>query len=207
MTAVPVRGRHDACVLNITAGLDRVTDSEAMSAVNAGSIVAFGVLHHRYHRQAHRVAKSICRDDARAQEVAQEAFLSIWKGAMSYDADRAVAPWLMTIVRHRAIDDARRHRPHVAHRASVQWLHRVAAPDSVCEQVIAADDAHELSRGISTAIAALPVEQREAVVLAFYDELTHPEIAARLQLPLGTVKGRIRLAMTRLRGELAHVAR
>jgi RNA polymerase sigma-70 factor (ECF subfamily) len=199
-TTLPVQKRPGACALNVAARLDPVSDTEAMAAVNAGSFAAFGVLHHRYHRQAHRVARSICRDDGRAQEIVQEAFLSVWKGGMSYDRGRSVAPWLMTVVRHRAIDDVRRHRPHAAHRAGEQWLQTVAGPDTVCEQVIAADTACHLL----TALTTLPDEQREVVMLAFYDELTHLEIASRLQVPLGTVKGRIRLAMGRLRGELRH---
>ena len=180
--------------------LSHVADQDAMAAINAGSIAAFGELHRRYHRQAHGLARSICRDDLRAQDIVQEAFLSVWKSKMSYDNARGVGPWLMAIVRHRAIDEPRRHRPHDAHRADERWLQTVASPGGVCEHIIA----HDITHQVSSAMAALPDEQREAVTLAFYDELTHLEIAARLHIPLGTVKGRIRLAMCRLRGDLAH---
>ena len=175
-----------------------MSDEAAMAGVDAGSVAAFGELHHRYHRQAHRVARAICRDDTRAQDVVQEAFLSVWTSRTSFEPGRGVAPWLMTVVRHRAIDDLRRHRPHAANRADEDWLRAVALPECACERVLAGD----VARQLSVAMAVLPDEQREAVTLAFYDELTHPEIAARLQIPLGTVKGRIRLAMCRLRGEL-----
>jgi len=174
--------------------LRQVTVEATMAAINAGSVAAFGELDRRYHRQAHGVARSICRDDSRAQDVVQEAFLSIWKSKMSYDNGRGVAPWLMTIVRHRAIDELRRHRPHAVDRADEHWLRTVASPDGVCERLIGQD----VTRRLGLAMAALPDEQREAVTLAFYDELTHLEIAARLHIPLGTVKGRIRLAMCRI---------
>jgi RNA polymerase sigma-70 factor (ECF subfamily) len=111
-----------------------------------------------------------------------------------------VAPWLLTIVRNRAIDNARREHAHVTRRADEERLHAIAAPDSVAEQVIAED----IARHVMAVLADLPDEQREAIDLAFNSQLTHTEIAARLQLPLGTVKGRIRLGMERLQGELTH---
>jgi RNA polymerase sigma-70 factor (ECF subfamily) len=178
-----------------------VTDEEAMASVQAGSVAAFGLLHDRYRRRADRIARSVCRDDSRAQEAVQDAFMSIWCTRLSYDHRRGVAPWLLTIVRNRAIDTARRERVAARHHAAEAWLHRVAAPGStVAEQVIARDAAQHLC----AVLAELPAEQREAIELSFYDQLTHLEIATLLQLPLGTVKGRIRLGMDRLRGELTH---
>jgi RNA polymerase sigma factor (sigma-70 family) len=126
-------------------GLRHVTDEEAMAGVNAGSVAAFRELHSRYHRQAHRVARAICRDDGRAQEVVQEAFLSVWKSKMSYDNGRGVAPWLLTIVRYRAIDDVRRHRSQAVHRADESWLRTVASPEGLCDRVIAHEDTREVS--------------------------------------------------------------
>lgn len=180
-----------------------MTDDQAMAGIKAGSSVAFGVLHDRYEGRAYRVARSICHDDSRAQEAVQEAFISIWTTARDYQDRRGLAPWLLTVVRNRAIDNTRRNRPHAINRASDVWLSAIPAPDSVAEQVIAGD----LASRLSTVQACLPAEQQEVIRLAFYDQLSHREIAARLHLPLGTVKGRIRLAVERLRGEIADDAR
>ncbi len=172
-----------------------------MAGVKAGSAVAFRVLHDRYRHRAYRVARSVCRDDGRAQEVVQEAFLSIWTTGMQYQDARGVAPWLLTVVRHRAIDSARREQRHTLHRARQECLDEVAAPDSVVGQVVAGDVVHHLS----ILLEVLPAEQREAIELSFFEQLSHREIASRLHLPLGTVKGRIRLGIDRLRGDVSDV--
>ncbi len=179
------------------------TDDEAMAQMQAGSTVAFGVLHDRYRGRAQRIAWALCHDEGRAQEAVQEAFMSIWTTRCSYDERSAVAPWLLTVVRNRAIDNQRRNRAHVSHRADADLLETMTARDDVLEQVIARDVAGDLA----TALVQLPGEQREVITLAFYDQLTHREIAARLDLPLGTVKGRIRLAIGRLRGEVDRAVR
>lgn len=173
-----------------------------MAAVKAGCIVAFDVLYERYRHRAHRVARSVCRDEGRAQEAVQEAFMSIWRTRVSYEERRSVAPWLLTVARNRAIDVARRNQPHAMHRAVEEHLERVAAAGISDEQVVATERAHHLLG----ALAQLPDAQRKVIILAFYAQLTHTEIAERLELPLGTVKGRIRLALQRLRGEVAHAS-
>ena len=173
-----------------------ITDEQAMTGVQEGSVAAFGLLHDRYRRPAYRIARSVCHDDSRAQEAVQEAFMSMWRTRLSYEHGCGVAPWLLTIVRNRAIDTARREHVGVRHRAGEEWLHGIAAPGiGVVEQVIAADVAQHLR----VVLAELPAEQREAIELACYERLTHTEIATRLRLPLGTVKGRIRRGVGRLR--------
>lgn len=179
------------------------TDDEAMVQMQAGSTVAFGVLHERYRGRAQRIARALCHDEGRAQEAVQEAFMSIWSTRCSYDERSAVAPWLLTVVRNRAIDNQRRNRLHLSRRADAELLETMTAHDDVLEQVVARDVAGHLS----TALTQLPREQREVITLAFYDQLTHQEIAARLDLPLGTVKGRIRLGIGRLRGEIDRAIR
>ena len=177
-------------------------DEQLMAAVKAGCVVAFDVLYGRYHHRAHRVARSGCRNEDRAQEAVQEAFLSIWRTRVNYEDRRSVAPWLLTVARNRAIEIARRNQPHTVHRAVEERLERVAAAGIIDEQVVAAERAQHLW----SALAQLSDAQREVIVLAFYAQLTHPEIAERLELPLGTVKGRIRMALQRLRGEVVHVS-
>jgi RNA polymerase sigma-70 factor (ECF subfamily) len=182
------------------ASVDRpaITDDQVMVRVKDGSTAAFEVLYDRYCDRAYRVARSVCRDDGRAQEVVQEAFISIWRSRASYEDRGQVAAWVLTIVRHRAIDTARRHGPHAAHRASEDVLQTARAPDRVAEQV--ADRAQ--ARDLLSVLARLPEAQREVITLAFYGQLTHLEIAEHLNLPLGTVKGRIHLGIEKLRDDI-----
>lgn len=170
-------------------------ESRLMAEVSAGNVGAFGALYDRYCNRAYGVALSICRDDVRAQDAVQEAFLSIWRSRVSYREQRGtVAAWLLTIVRHRAIDLQRQHGRDAIHRASDDQLADRPAHDDVCEQAITRDTAERLQ----AALALLPEAQREVITLAFYGQLTHAEIATRLELPTGTVKGRMRLGLKKL---------
>lgn len=171
-----------------------------MAAVKAGSVAAFNVLYERYCDRVYRVARSVCRDDGRAQDAVQEAFISIWRTRANYDDRRTVGPWVLTVARYRAIDVARRNDPHAVHHAGDDRLKDVPAA-AIAEQVVANDQARDLL----SALAKLPDAQREVITLAFYGQLTHAEIAAHLNLPLGTVKGRMRLALDRLRQDIAQV--
>jgi RNA polymerase sigma-70 factor, ECF subfamily len=179
-----------------------ITDDQVMVAVKGGSTAAFEVLCDRYCDRAYRVARSVCRDDGRAQEAVQEAFISVWRSRASYEDRGSVAAWVLTMVRHRAIDTARHNGPHAAHRANEDLLHTARTPDRVAEQV--ADRAQ--ARDLLSVLARLPDAQRDVITLAFYGQLTHLEIAAHLDLPLGTVKGRIRLGMERMRGDIDRIA-
>jgi RNA polymerase sigma-70 factor (ECF subfamily) len=113
-----------------------------------------------------------------------------------------VAPWVLTVVRCRAIDIARSNGLHAAHRANDDILHTVHAPDSVAGEVVA----HAQARDLLSLLARLPDAEREVITLAFYGQLTHSEIAAYLGLPAGTVKGRMRLGLQRLRDDIQHAA-
>jgi len=178
-------------------------DNEVMASVKAGSVDALGVLYDRYGDRAHWIAWSVCGDDGRTQEAVQETFISIWTTRESYEQQRGkVAAWVLTIARHRAIDIARRNAPHAAHRASDERLHTLPAPANVAELVVGRAEAHDL-QGL---LAQLPDAQREVITLAFYGQLTHAEIAEHLHLPAGTVKGRMRHGLQRLRGDIDRVA-
>jgi RNA polymerase sigma-70 factor, ECF subfamily len=184
------------------AELATVDDDQLMADLKAGSVVAFGVLYGRYYERAYRVARSVCCDDGRAEEAVQEAFISIWKTRRSYEMQEGkVAAWVLTVARYRAIDVTRRNGLHAVHRASDDNLHAIRAPTCVVEQVVARAQARELRR----LLARLPEVQREVILLAFYGQMTHSEIAARLKLPAGTVKGRMRLGLKRLRGDIEHI--
>lgn len=182
------------------AGVDRraLHDDQVMAAVKAGSLAAFKVLYDRYGDRVYRVARSVCRDDRRAQDAVQEAFISIWRTRANYDDRRTVAAWVLTVARTRAIDVARRN-PQVVPRAGEDRPAEVPATGATAEQVAAGDQAPDLL----SALAKLPDAQQEAVTLAFYGQLTDTEIAEHLNVPLGTVKQRIRLALDRLRRDTA----
>ncbi len=169
-----------------------------MGEVDAGSLQAFGQLYDRYCHRAYRVAYSVCRDDGRAQDAVQEAFLAVWKSRASYRRDRGtVAAWLLTVVRNRAIDLARCNARHEVGRAGGGLLDLNGGPEA--EDLIETAISHDDARNLRASLAELPELQQEVIALAVYGELSYTEIAARLQLPTGTVKGRMRLGLEKLR--------
>jgi len=143
----------------------------------------------------------IVKDDATAEEVTGDVYVQAWQQAARFDASRGgVLAWLLAIARTRAID---RVRVGVVARETREPVERAAhvpcgrpGPEDAC----AVD---QRRRHVRAALAILPLEQREAIELAYYDGLSHSEIADRLEQPLGTVKTRIRLAMTKLRDTLS----
>ena len=129
--------------------------------------------------------------------------MSIWKTRATYEAGRGTpAAWVLTVTRYRAIDVARRNGQHAARRAGDESLDGVPALGNVAEQV--EEDAR--ARDLRALLAQLPEAQREVITLAYYGELTHSEIAAQLDLPPGTVKGRMRLGLQKLRQDVDRVA-
>jgi RNA polymerase sigma-70 factor (ECF subfamily) len=173
-----------------------LSDAELMDEIIGGSADAFGELYDRYSARAFRVARSVCRDRGAAEDAVQEAFVSIFKSRTAYRSQRGtVAAWVLMVVLSRAIDVSRVHARRATRRASDDALADLSAPGDVIDQAGARIDAGR----VRTALAALPEAQREAITLAYYGELTHTEIAERLGLPFGTVKGRIRLGLNKLR--------
>ena len=135
--------------------------------------------------------------DPQAEEIAQEAMLTVWRKAHLYDRKKAAAStWIFTIARNRRIDVMRRQKfPEIDADDPVLVPEKPPQPD---EEVIRARQDEQ----VRVALAALPEEQRELVRLAFYNGWSHSKIAADTNLPLGTVKSRLRLAFSRLRNEL-----
>jgi RNA polymerase sigma-70 factor, ECF subfamily len=182
-----------------TAATDMHDDDLLMLRVRGGSVDAFAELYDRYSARAYRLARSICHDQGRAEDAIQEAFLSIWKSRASYQCQRGtVAAWLLTTVRHRAIDITRRDHRHASRRAAEQTLAAHPASGALADQVTHRDEAERLR----SLLTRLPDAQREVITLAFYGELTHAEIAAALGLPAGTIKGRMRLGLHKLRASI-----
>jgi RNA polymerase sigma-70 factor (ECF subfamily) len=175
--------------------MDGATDEALLHALPE-RIEALEVLYERYVRAAMGLAVRMVRDHETAEEVVQEAFLSLWRHAERYEPARgSVRTWLLGIVHHRAIDRLRGRPPTAP-------LPDELGPDPSAPDVWALA-AQQLDRAaIRAALVKLPAEQHEAIELAYFAGLTQTQIATALGIPLGTVKGRLRLGLVRLRGLL-----
>ncbi len=176
-------------------------DSVLMARVAEGDTVAFDELYRRHGHRAIMLARKLCASRELAEEVAQEAFISLWRGAHAYRPEAgSVSAWLSSMVRNRAIDAWRR--------ASVRPVEVEAfdeGPDQLRGAAYADPPAPERAVALSL-IAELPAGQREAVFLAYFGDMTHSEIATHADAPLGTIKGRIRLGLEKLRCGLEDAA-
>jgi RNA polymerase sigma-70 factor, ECF subfamily len=173
-------------------------DAALMRAVQAGERSALGELYGRFASRAYRTAFSVCHDRECAQDAVQDAFVSMWSSRYTYQPARgSVLGWAMSIVRHRAIYLVRRRSLAVGLEEKAARLDEQPASDDVPTAFVARADAERLD-GL---LARLPPAQREVIRLGFFDGLTHEEIARRLALPPGTVKGRMRLGLTKLRSQ------
>lgn len=174
------------------------SDEELLAGLAAGRLEALESLYDRYRTMAFGIARRITADDVLAEDVVQEAFLGAWRNADRYASGRgSVRTWLLAIVHHRAIDAVRRRRPTSELPAEVEGERTpepLTLPDAWGE--VSARIDREVVGG---ALATLPEPQREAIELAYFGGLTQQEIAERTGVPLGTVKGRVRLGLAGLR--------
>ena len=174
------------------------TDEDLMRRIQAHDARAFGELYDRHSARAWHVARAVCHDASRAEDAVQEGFLAVWRSNGSYRGELgSVQGWLMTIVRNRAIDAARRESARRPLRLADRRDEATARSPS--DEVIARSEAGVLR----DRLAELPDAQAQVIALAYYGQLSHREIAAQLSLPPGTVKGRMRLGMDKLRAQLA----
>jgi RNA polymerase sigma-70 factor, ECF subfamily len=174
------------------------SDAELLAGIARHDEASLAALYDRYHRLAFSLALRVVNDRGRAEDVVQDAFLSVWRKAGSFVEGRGSAKtWLTSIVRNRAIDVVRARRESDGDDEAVLLAIRDGAP-SVVEQVTAGLDRD----AIRAAITQLPSEQRQAIAMAYFEGLSHSEIAEATGLPLGTVKSRIRLGMARLKDSL-----
>jgi RNA polymerase sigma-70 factor, ECF subfamily len=175
------------------------SDEELMAALRLGQLEALGTIYDRHHRPALALAWRILGDRESAEEIVQEAFLTVWRRARIYQAERgALRGWLLRIVRNRSIDRLRRTIP----RGPTAQLNESLADSQAIDTFGAVDQGFARER-VVRALASLPPAQRDTINLAYYRGLTHEEIAEQTGTPLGTVKGRIRMAMEKLRLALA----
>ena len=177
-------------------------DEELLALLQHANVAALEELYDRHHRLALAVAFRVLDDRGEAEEVVQEAFLAVWRRSATYRPERGGARgWILSIVRHRAIDRARRARGAAPTAALDETLQDDRGGD-----VFQAANRHVERERIQAAMSSLPHEQRETVELAYFAGLTQQEISGRVGVPLGTVKGRMRLAMEKLRVVLADLA-
>jgi RNA polymerase sigma-70 factor (ECF subfamily) len=177
---------------------DATPPDDALIAALAGrDLDALAALYDRYARISYALAYRILGEAEAAEDVVHDGFISAWRGAASYRSERGnVRGWLLSIVHHRAVDVLRRKttfRP---------------APLEVAEQRASDDDtAEEAARNVDhqtvrAALEALPPAQRRTIELAYFGGYTHVELAAIMGVPLGTVKGRMRIGLQKLRRAL-----
>jgi RNA polymerase sigma-70 factor (ECF subfamily) len=182
------------------AKLASLADEDLMGHVREGDAEAFEIIFDRHANVAFSLAYRMCGRRAMAEDIVQESFVSLWRSGTRYDRSRgSVRTWVLGVVHNRAIDLFRRD--------SVRSSKDVADDDAV-ERLPAADDtAREAQRRdeasqVRVALSDLPVDQRKVIELAYFGGFSHSQIAEMLSLPAGTVKGRMRLGLTKLRVSL-----
>ena len=189
----------DSLLADIPAEVDR----RLIRSIGAGSADALAGLYDRYASLVFGLAKRITGQTEDAEEVVQDVFAQVWKQATRYEGSRAtVAGWIVMLARTRAIDRvrSRRARPDQAAAMDPDGLPPMPASEPDPEQVaLSAEDV----RSVQGALQELADNQRSLVDLAYYEGLTHAEIAERTGVPLGTVKTRLRTAMMTMRATLA----
>jgi RNA polymerase sigma-70 factor (ECF subfamily) len=177
----------------VTVELD---DGELMQLMSRRDSQALMTLYDRYNRLAFALAYRIVGDPSIAEEVVQDAYLLAWNRAETFDHDRGgnVRGWLMTIVHNRSIDMRRKHFDGKPRNVPVEDVEQKLATPDAWGQV----SANITGEQVRAALGQLPPDQRRAIELAYFDDMTHHQIAEQEGTPLGTVKGRLRLGLKRL---------
>jgi RNA polymerase sigma-70 factor (ECF subfamily) len=182
--------------------IQRLADEDLMPLVGEKDPLAFEVFYDRHGGAAYSLAYRIVGNRSAAEDVAQEAFLSIWRSGAHYDRARgSVRSWTLGVVRNRAIDGLRRDagRPAKVAFDADEILARQPAEELTEPEAIRRETAREL-RG---ALGELPKEQSKVIELAYFGGFSHSEISEMLNEPLGTIKGRMRLGLEKIRGTMA----
>jgi RNA polymerase sigma-70 factor, ECF subfamily len=183
--------------------LGLLADEDLMQLVRGGDAAAFEVVYERHATVAFSLAYRMTGRRGHAEDVVQEAFLSLWRSGARYDRSRgSVRTWVLGIVHNRAIDALRRSTVHDKRRASDEGIEeRFEATERTDTEAARRSEAAE----VRTALALLPQEQARAIELAYFGGFSHSEIAEMLDTPIGTIKGRIRLGLERLRAQLGEL--
>jgi RNA polymerase sigma-70 factor, ECF subfamily len=173
-----------------------LADEDLISLVAQGDAEAFAVLYDRHGRAAYSLAYRMMGEHHAAEDLVQDAFLKVWRSATSYRADRgSVRTWLLSIVHNRGIDQLRS----LASRRRTQEKIEASAPKSQPSEAFAESWRNSQRDQVRKALGTLPKEQLKILELAYFSGYTHVEIAELLDVPLGTVKGRMRLGLKKIR--------
>lgn len=185
--------------------LARLADEDLLVLVERNDDAqAFEILYDRHSRVAFSLAFRLLGDRGAAEDLVQDAFLSVWRGSSSYAHARgSVRNWLLSILHNRGVDRLRTGAAMARRQEALEQvvLQAPDAPDAADEGI-----GRVLAGSVRQELASLPPEQGDVVKLAYFGGFTHQEIAEMLQLPLGTVKSRMRLGLERLRRGLGEVA-
>jgi len=183
-----------------TTSIMELADEELMQLVRRGDARAFELIYERHSGAAFSLAYRMTGKRVTAEEVVQEAFLALWRANARYDRTRgSVRTWVLGIVHNRAIDALRRGMVHDRRRASDEGLEeRFESRERTDVEVARRDEARE----VRSALGSLPPDQLKVIELAYFGGFTHSEIAEMLETPIGTVKGRMRLGLAKMRAQL-----
>jgi RNA polymerase sigma-70 factor, ECF subfamily len=173
-----------------------LADEDLISMVEAADADAFATLYDRHSHAAFSLAYRMMGERQAAEDLAQDAFLKVWRSASSYRAERgSVRTWILSIVHNRGIDQIRSH----ASRRRTQDKIEASTPRSQPSEAFAQTWRNSQRDQIREALDTLPPEQLKILELAYFSGYTHVEISELLRLPLGTVKGRMRLGLKKIR--------
>jgi RNA polymerase sigma-70 factor (ECF subfamily) len=173
-----------------------LADEDLISLVESTDAEAFATLYDRHNRAAFSLAYRMMGERQASEDLTQDAFLKVWRGASSYRAERgSVRTWILSIVHNRGIDQLRSH----ASRRRTQDRIEASAPRSQPSEAFAETWRNAQRDQVREALNTLPPEQLKILELAYFSGYTHVEIAKLLRLPLGTVKGRMRLGLKKIR--------
>ena len=181
----------------LPAELTRLADEDLLTLVERGDADAFEVIYERHSRVAFSLAFRLLGDRPSAEDLVQDAFLAVWRGAGSYSSTRgSVRNWLLSILHNRGVDRLRTLAAMTRRQEALEQveLRRPDEPDAAALGI-----GQALAGTVREELSSLPGEQFEVLKLAYYGGFTHQEIAEMLELPLGTVKSRMRLGLDRLR--------
>ncbi len=171
-------------------------DEDLMPLVEVGDAEALATLYDRHGRAAYSLAYRLMGEKQEAEDVVQEAFVKVWRSAGGYRVGRgSVRTWILSIVHNRGIDQIRSH----ASRRRTQDKVEASAPTSEPSEAFSETWKNSQREQVREALNTLPQEQLKILELAYFSGYTHVEIAERLDLPLGTVKGRMRLGLRKIR--------
>jgi RNA polymerase sigma-70 factor (ECF subfamily) len=173
-----------------------LADEDLISFVAQGDAEAFAVLYDRHSRAAYSLAYRMMGERQAAEDLVQDAFLRVWRSAASYRADRgSVRTWLLSIIHNRGIDQLRS----LASRRRIQEKVEASAPKSQPSEAFSESWRNSQREQVREALGTLPPEQLKVLELAYFSGYTHVQIAELLDVPLGTVKGRMRLGLKKIK--------